>query len=31
MAASIDPTTGKRYGPRFPDITVSDIVAPSAC
>src|SRR3979490_3397618 len=26
-AASIDPATGKRYGPRFPDITVSDIVA----
>jgi homoserine O-acetyltransferase len=26
-AASFDPTTGKRYGPRFPDITVSDIVA----
>jgi homoserine O-acetyltransferase/O-succinyltransferase len=26
-AASIDPTTGRRYGPRFPDITVSDIVA----
>jgi len=26
-AASIDPSTGKRYGPRFPDITVSDIVA----
>jgi len=26
-AASIDPRTGKRYGPRFPDITVSDIVA----
>jgi homoserine O-acetyltransferase len=26
-AASIDPTTGKPYGPRFPDITVSDIVA----
>src|ERR1700709_1484659 len=25
-AASIDPATGKRYGPRFPDITVSDIV-----
>jgi homoserine O-acetyltransferase/O-succinyltransferase len=24
--ASIDPATGKRYGPRFPDITVSDIV-----
>jgi homoserine O-acetyltransferase len=26
-AASIDPDTGKRYGSRFPDITVSDIVA----
>ena len=26
-AASIDPSTGKRYGPRFPDIAVSDIVA----
>ena len=26
-AASIDPATGRRYGPRFPDITVSDIVA----
>jgi len=26
-AASIDPSTGNRYGPRFPDITVSDIVA----
>jgi homoserine O-acetyltransferase len=26
-AASIDPRTGKRYGPRFPGITVSDIVA----
>jgi homoserine O-acetyltransferase/O-succinyltransferase len=26
-AASIDPLTGKPYGPRFPDITVSDIVA----
>jgi homoserine O-acetyltransferase/O-succinyltransferase len=26
-ATSIDPATGKRYGPRFPDITVSDIVA----
>jgi homoserine O-acetyltransferase/O-succinyltransferase len=26
-AASIDPARGKRYGPRFPDITVSDIVA----
>src|SRR5579864_8795617 len=25
--ASIDPATGRRYGPRFPDITVSDIVA----
>ncbi len=25
-AASIDPATGRRYGPRFPDITVSDIV-----
>jgi homoserine O-acetyltransferase len=26
-AASIDPSTGKPYGPRFPDITVTDIVA----
>ena len=26
-AASIDPRTGNRYGPRFPDITLSDIVA----
>jgi homoserine O-acetyltransferase len=26
-AASPDPSTGKPYGPRFPDITVSDIVA----
>jgi homoserine O-acetyltransferase len=26
-AASIDPTTGQPYGPRFPDITVGDIVA----
>jgi homoserine O-acetyltransferase len=26
-AASIDVRTGKRYGPRFPGITVSDIVA----
>jgi homoserine O-acetyltransferase len=26
-AASIDPATGKRYGSRFPDITMSDIVA----
>jgi homoserine O-acetyltransferase len=26
-AASIDPATGKPYGLRFPDITVSDIVA----
>lgn len=26
-AASTDPATGRRYGPRFPDITVSDIVA----
>jgi homoserine O-acetyltransferase/O-succinyltransferase len=26
-AASIDPRTGKWYGPRFPDITVGDIVA----
>jgi homoserine O-acetyltransferase/O-succinyltransferase len=25
-AASIDPAAGKPYGPRFPDITVSDIV-----
>ena len=25
-AASIDPVTGKPYGPRFPDINVSDIV-----
>src|ERR1700730_9691510 len=24
--ASIDPANGNRYGPRFPDITVSDIV-----
>jgi homoserine O-acetyltransferase len=24
---SLDPATGKPYGPRFPDITVSDIVA----
>src|ERR1700760_3970353 len=27
-AASIDPRSGKRYGPHFPAITVSDIVAP---
>src|SRR6201995_4597907 len=26
-AASIDPRAGKRYGPRFPGISVSDIVA----
>lgn len=26
-ATDIDPTTGTRYGPRFPDVTVSDIVA----
>jgi len=26
-AARIDPTTGKRYGSRFPDITVGDITA----
>jgi len=26
-AASIDPATGTRYGPKFPDITMSDIVA----
>jgi homoserine O-acetyltransferase len=26
-AASIDPATGRRYGPRFPEIDVSDIVA----
>jgi homoserine O-acetyltransferase len=26
-AASVDPATGRPYGPRFPDITVSDIVA----
>jgi homoserine O-acetyltransferase/O-succinyltransferase len=26
-AASIDPVTGTRYGRRFPDITVGDIVA----
>ena len=26
-ATSIDPATGKRYGPRFPDISVGDIVA----
>jgi homoserine O-acetyltransferase len=26
-AASIDPVTGRPYGPRFPGITVSDIVA----
>ena len=25
-AASFDPATGRRYGPRFPDITVSDII-----
>ena len=30
-AASIDPATGKPYGPRFPDITVSDIVATHGC
>ena len=26
-AASFDPVSGRRYGPRFPDITVSDIIA----
>lgn len=26
-AASIDPTTGRPFGPRFPEITVGDIVA----
>jgi homoserine O-acetyltransferase len=26
-AASFDPKTGRRYGPRFPDIAVSDIIA----
>jgi homoserine O-acetyltransferase/O-succinyltransferase len=26
-ATSIDPVTGTRYGPRFPDITVGDIAA----
>src|SRR5258707_11667329 len=26
-AVDIDPATGKRYGPRFPDISVGDIVA----
>src|SRR6202795_5237250 len=26
-AASIDPATGTRYGPQFPEITVSNIVA----
>jgi homoserine O-acetyltransferase len=26
-AESVDPKTGTRYGPRFPDITVGDIVA----
>src|ERR1700712_4937578 len=26
-AMSIDPATGKPYGPRFPDISVGDIVA----
>jgi homoserine O-acetyltransferase len=26
-AASVDPKTGKRYGPNFPEITVRDIVA----
>jgi homoserine O-acetyltransferase/O-succinyltransferase len=26
-ATSLDPATGKPYGPRFPDITVGDIVA----
>jgi len=26
-AANFDPKTGRRYGPRFPDITVSDIIA----
>jgi homoserine O-acetyltransferase/O-succinyltransferase len=26
-AQDFDPATGRRYGPRFPDITVSDIIA----
>lgn len=26
-AASIDPVSGRRYGPRFPELTVGDIVA----
>ena len=26
-AASIDPSSGRRYGPRFPDIPVGDLVA----
>ena len=29
-AASIDPATGRRYGPHFPDITVGDIVVTRA-
>ncbi len=30
-AASIDPATGRPYGPRFPELTVSDIVAAQKC